>query len=213
MSDNYAPNRVYVQYRNDPPTVAWFNIIPTVAGEIYNVYEQIRESYDIDKASGELLNIIGRIVDIDRSYETKIVFEVNQWGSQASQFGGNGIQYKTTGKNINNEVSDVIYRMLIKSKIAKNNSNATLDDIVTSLKYIVGVDKVRVIDNRDMSFSVSFGEELNDTSRFVIDNFDIIPRPQGVRFSGYTEEPSITQYGGKYGWGSNISQYGQFFGD
>lgn len=209
---NYAPDRIYAQYRNMPKAKAWYGIVPTLGLEICTAFEQVRKSYDIDTAVGQQLDVIGRIVVIGRSFETPTNDEIYQWGQLTVQWGGAGIQYQPSGGQISNEASDVIFRTLIKSKIAKNNSSSTLDDVVGALLYITGVTSVRVIDNEDMTFSVSFGSELDATTRFVLDTFDIVPRPQGVEFLGYTEEPAITQWGGDLSWGDSRAQYGQFFG-
>lgn len=207
--------RVYAQYKDKPKAVKWFDIIPTVADDITNVYQDVRTSYDIDAAVGEQLNVIGRIVVLDRSYESKVIYGINTYfgaDTLASQFGGAGAQFNAPGTTITQEVSDAIFRVLIRAKIAKNNSDSTLDGIVKALSYITSSSNIQVIDNEDMTFSVSFGSELNDVERFVFDTFDVTPRPQGVQFLGYTEETSITQWGGSFSWGDTRANFGQYFG-
>ncbi len=210
-----APNRIYAQYRDKPKIRQWFNITPTLGAELETAFNDVAHSYDIDDAEGEQLNVIGRIVGIDRSFESQISFEVTtQYGgtNNASTWGGLGAQYQTTGRTISGEVSDAIFKTLIKAKIAKNNSPATLDGVCEALRYITNVDIIRVIDNEDMTFSVSFGQQLDPIAREVFNTFDVVPRPQGVQFSGYTEETEITIYGGRFGWGDSRADYGQFFG-
>ena len=209
---NYAPDRIYAQYRNKPNAKAWYSIVPTLGLEICNAFEAVRTSYNIDTAVGAQLDVIGRIVVIDRSYESSVAWDSTMWGQQSVQWGGAGMQWQSTGQTINNEISDAIFRTLIKAKIAKNNSDATLDGVVEALMYITDATPIRVIDNEDMTMSVSFGSQLDNITRFVLDTFDIVPRPQGVEFLGYTEEPAITQWGGRYGWGDTRAQFGQFFG-
>lgn len=203
-------NRVYAQYADKPKAVEWYNIVPSLSSQIDNTAQIVRKSYDIDSSSGAQLDAIGRIVNIDRSFESSVVFIPLQWGQ--IQWGGLNTQWASDGTVFSNTVSDSIYRVLLKAKIAKNNSESTLDGIVDALRFITGVDDVTVIDNEDMTFSVSFGRTLNSTVKFVLDTFDIVPRPQGVQFLGYTEEVTITQWGGQFGWGSSEAQFGQFFG-
>lgn len=209
---NYAPDRIYAQYRNKPKAKAWYGIVPTLGLEICTAFEQIRTSYDVDKAVDEQLDVIGRIVVIDRSYESSVEWDSLLWGQPVAQWGGVNIQWESTGLVVNDTVSDAIFRTLIKAKIAKNNSDATLDGIVDALLYITNAAPIRVVDNEDMTMSVSFGSELDDITRFVLNTFDIVPRPQGVEFLGYIEEPAVTQWGGRYGFGDSRAQYGQFFG-
>ena len=207
--------RIYAQYKDKPKAVAWYNIVPSIAGQIADAYEQVRTSYDIDTANSAELDVIGRIVVIDRSYESSVTFEPDTYfgaDTLASQFGGEDSQFETVGATITEEVSNEIYRVLIKAKIAKNNSDATLDGVVKALSYITNINPISVIDNEDMTFSVSFGSELSEIERFVFNTFDILPRPQGVGFLGYTEETAITQFGGSFGFGDTRATFGQYFG-
>lgn len=208
-------NRVYAQYADKPKAVKWFNIVPDIADELLGAFESVRGSYDIDKADGEQLDVIGRIVVIDRSFESQVFFDVDTYfgaDNDAAQFGGIDSQFKTVGKSISNTVSDSIFRVLIKAKIAKNNSDATLDGVVHALSYITGSSPIQVIDNEDMTFSVSFGTTLTDIEKFVFDTFDIVPRPQGVKFLGYVDEETVTQFGGSFGWGDTRANFGLYFG-
>lgn len=207
------PNRIYAQYADKPKAVAWYGITPTMLEQLEVAAETVRTSYDIDTALSQSLDVIGRIVVIDRGYESQIVIDGIQWGAPAAQWGGLDIQWQPAGLTLNKEVSDAIFQTLIRAKIIKNNSEATLDDVVAGLEFITGTSPIRVIDNEDMTFSVSFFSELDAITRFVLNTFDIVPRPQGVRFLGYTEEPALTQWGGLFGWGSDRARFGpQYFG-
>lgn len=206
---------MYAQYADKPKAVKWYNIVPDIADELFNVSEDVRISYNIDLSVGAQLDVIGRIVVIDRSFESQVTYEVDtQFGgsNDQSQFGGIDSQFESTGTTISNEVSDAIYRVLLKAKIAKNNSDSTLDGIVHALSYITNSSPIQVIDNEDMTFSVSFGTTLTDIERFVFDKFDVIPRPQGVKFLGYVDEDNITQFGGSFGFGDVRANFGQYFG-
>lgn len=207
--------RIYAQYADKPKAVAWYNVTPNIAEEIDNVYEAVRNSYDIDANEGEQLNVIGRIVNIDRSFESQVFYEPDTYfgaDNDASQFGGIDSQFESVGNTVSNDVSDAIFRVLIKAKIAKNNSDASLDGIVHALGYITNSSPIRVVDNEDMTFGISFGTALTDIERFVFNTFDIIPRPQGVKFLGYVDEESITQFGGSFSWGDVRANFGLYFG-
>jgi hypothetical protein len=209
------PNRIYAQYRDKPKAKAWYEILPSLSDEIETAYEAVRKSYDIDNSSGQALDVIGRIVVIDRGFESFVFFVPDTvFGSTSSesQFGGLNAMFNSTGEILSQEVSDAIFKLLIKAKIAKNNNEATLDGIVSAISFITNVSSVKVIDHEDMTFSVSFGSELNSAERLVFDLFDILPRPQGVKFLGYTEETALTQFGGSFEWGDSRATFGQYFG-
>lgn len=209
------PNRIYAQYADKPKTVAWYNITPTVAQPLFDTFDAVRMSYDIDTAVGAQLDVIGRIVVIDRGFESLVVFEPDTYfggEGDACQFGGIDSQFESTGMMVGEEVSDTIFRVLIRAKITKNNNDATLDGIASALSFITESSPIRVVDNENMTMSVSFGSELTDIERFVFNTFDVVPRPQGVRFLGYVEETAITQFGGSFSWGDTRANFGLYFG-
>lgn len=105
------------------------------------------------------------------------------------------------------------YRALIRSKIAKNNSDATLDSIVSAMQFILPNTKVIVGDFENMSMDVSFLTEIDLPTINLLNTFDIVPKPQGVRFRGYAVLPSSTMYGeDEAQYGGDTTQYGFYFG-
>ena len=209
------PNRIYAQYADKPKAVAWYNITPNMAQPLFDTFDAVRMSYNIDTAVGAQLDVIGRIVVIDRGFELFVVFDPDTYfggSGDACQFGGIDSQFESTGSVLSQEVSDAIFRVLIRAKIAKNNNDATLDDIASALSFITESSPIRVVDNENMTMSVSFGSELTDIERFVFNTFDVVPRPQGVRFLGYVEETAITQFGGAFGFGDTRASFGFYFG-
>ena len=206
------PTRIYAQYRGKPRAVAWYNITRTIGGQFADVFQDIRTSYNIDTAISDELNVIGRIVAIDRGFEGQIVFDPIRWGS-GSRWGGSGVRYMTPVGAGSTEVSDQIYRTLLKAKIAKNNSDATIEGILRSIALITDVQNVRLFDYEDMSFAIEFGETLDSVTRFALNNFNIIPKPQGVRFTGYTETPRNTYWGGLYTWGDERTSFNTYYGE
>ena len=209
------PNRIYAQYADKPKAVAWYNITPNMAQPLFDTFDAVRMSYDIDTAVGAQLDVIGRIVVIDRGFESFVVFDPDTYfggSGDACQFGGIDSQFESVGEVLSQEVSDAIFRVLIRAKIAKNNNDATLDGIASALSFITESSPIRVVDNENMTMSVSFGSELTDIERFVFNTFDVVPRPQGVRFLGYVEETAITQFGGAFSFGDTRASFGFYFG-
>lgn len=208
--------RLYAQYADKPKAVQWYNILPNIATELTDGLNQVRLSWDIDNATSAELDVIGRIVVIDRGYESSVEFTPDtQFGgsNSESQFGGLYSQFESTGDILTQEVSDEIYRLLIKAKISKNNNDATIDGIIEALQFITNSDNIQVTDNEDMSFDVIFNSSLSPTQRFVFNTFDVVPKPQGVRFNGYLENPALTQFGDADNeFGDVESQFTLYFG-
>lgn len=203
------PTRIYSQYRGKPRAVAWYNITRTIGGQFADVFHDIRTSYNIDTATTDELNVIGRIVVMDRGYEGQIIFDPIRWGS-GSRWGGSGVRHMTPVGAGSMEVSNDIYRILLKAKVAKNNSNATVEGILQSIATITDIQAVRMFDYEDMSFAIEFGEALDSVTRFTLNNFNVIPKPQGVRFTGYTETPINTYWGGLYAWGDERASFNAY---
>lgn len=212
-----ASGRIYWQYRNADKLRAWIDTLPAIAqGEIEDPAEIVADILNIDARSGEQLDIIGRIVGITRPPIVQTAeASITAFGpgdDTAPQFGGSQVQFSAGEYSITSMVSDELMRVLIKARIERNNGNATIDNIIRSLQFISEVDQITVNDNQDMTFSVSFGNELSSTVRFALNNYDILPRPQGVRFLGFIESPSLTQFGAEFAiFGDDRAQFNEVF--
>lgn len=185
-----AQGRVYAQYRNKPKLMDWIAINGDLGNEIEGAYQGIVTSYDIDTANTNELDIIGRIVVINRSFESDIIIDAFLFG--AAQFGA--AQFRPGSGTAVQNLNDDAYRILLKAKIAKNTNDATLDGIINALDFIVETTGIEIDDPEDMSFSIVF-DALTDLERLIITAFDIIPKPQGVKFAGYTDLSAVSQFG------------------
>lgn len=211
--------RMYAQYADKPKALAWYNIVPTIADELFQAYDDILISYSIDDNTREQLNVIGRVVNIGDTWETvanivvggqtlvEVAPPLNQLGS--FQLGS----FQLSPNLIGYDYIDNIYRQLIRSKIAKNNGDATIDNILGAVSFITGKSNITVSDFEDMTFDVVFLEPLSEEQLSILTTFDLVPKPQGVRFRGYAVLPFSTTWGSTNSqWGSTNSQWGFYFG-
>ena len=158
--------RVYSQYRNKPKLVQWIEITETMAAAAETEFQAIRDTYNVDTQDRAQLDVIGRVVGIDRS---NIPPSLDQ---------------------------DAAFRTLIRAKIFKNNATGTIDDAFTAILFIFpDLSRVTVLDFEDMSFGFSIDESLTDDERYLLINNDIMPRPQGVRFLGFFETAEVIEFG------------------
>jgi hypothetical protein len=200
-----AQSRVYAQYKNKLKIMGWIAINGDLGNEIETAYQDIVLNYDIDNANTNELDILGRIVVINRSFEAAVDTHSYLFGSSA-QFGS--AQFRPAAGVTNQPLNDDVYRLLIKAKIAKNNNDATLDGIINAIGFMVETTGIQISDPEDMSFSITF-DILTDLEKLVLSTFNIVPKPQGVRFSGFTELAGVTQFG-RQQFGS--SQFAYRFG-
>ena len=99
---------------------------------------------------------------------------------------------------------DYLFRIMVRAKIRQNNGSATIDDVKQSVDFIFGTDST-VTDGQDMTMSVTWLEgEVTDNFRALIEDFDIIPRPQGVK----TRVKAIKYYAFAYKGTFNAQPYG-----
>lgn len=191
-----AQSRIHWQYRNGEKLRQWIDTLPGIAqSDIEDGALLVGDILNIDEREGDQLDIIGRIVGVGRTYKQAVDRDVEQFGEDGAQFGGEDIQMKSASENLTQEVEDSLYRVLIKARIARNNGDATIDNIAESLKFVLSPVGVQVVDNQDMTFQVDFESDLSGSERFILRNFDIVPRPQGVEFLGFSEVPFVTQFG------------------
>lgn len=190
-----AESRIYAQYRDKPKFVQWMGIVGNLGNEIEQAYCDIAQSYDIDSAGTDELDVIGRIVDINRSHESNLAIPQFECNDTDVECGEPAVECTPGSLSASQQVSDEIYRLLIKAKIAKNNNDATMDGISNALNEIFPDTITTVNDPEDMSFTVSFSRLLNPVELLVITNFDLTPKPQGVLFAGFFQTPSLVLCG------------------
>lgn len=177
--DLSTPDRVYWQYRDKPK----LKQIITTYTDIFDVLKlaanQVRNLHDIDKNVGKQLDDIGSILNIKRPF--------------------------ITIDGVTDLLEDSYYKILLKAKASKGAATTTLDNYVELLKYITN-SELHVIDYMDMSFRVVFENKMTDKDKAFFDNFDVIPKPLGVRYIGYTEVGAITVHG-RDSYAANYKQH------
>lgn len=193
-----VPSRIYAQYRSKPKLVAWLNICRELGLQLSDVYAAIRQTYDIDSQIGKQLDVIGRIVVIDRSYTGSVALTVCECNTDGvCEAGDTSVQLSATNMDQDSEVSDELFKIVLRAKIAKNNSDATIESILSSCNILIpnaGFDIL--LDGEDMTFSLEFNGSVSNIERWALLNAKLIPKPQGVRFSGFFEKVGVSWLNG-----------------
>jgi len=193
-----VPDRIYAQYRGKPKLVAWLNICRELGLQLSDVYTAIRQTYDIDSQVGEQLDVIGRIVVIDRNYTgsvTLTVYECNVDGE--CEAGDTSVQLSATNIDQDATASDELFRIIIRAKIAENTSDGTIESVLSASNILVPSAMFdTLLDNEDMSFSLEFSGQITDIERWALLNASLIPKPQGVRFDGFFEKFGVSWLNG-----------------
>lgn len=191
------PDRIYAQYRDKPKAVAWYAIARELSGSIEAAAEAVRKSYDIDTAVGEQLNVIGRIVVAPRSFVGSMPMNPGLFDlTDGDEFGDDGAMFSALTIDQDGQLSDELYRLVIKAKIVRNNGDATIENILDGMNFLLPKAQVlRVTDGEDMSFSIEFYGEITNLERFALLNAGLVPKPQAVKFNGFLEGFVMVEFG------------------
>ncbi|WP_122425185.1 DUF2612 domain-containing protein [Pseudomonas viridiflava] len=191
------PNRVYAQYWDKPKAVDWYAIARKLGGSIEDAAEAVRKSYDIDTVVGEQLSVIGRIVVAPRSFVGAIPMTPGLFDlTDGDEFGNDDAMFSALTIDQDDQLSDELYRLVIKAKIIKNNGDATIENILDGMNYLLPTaDVLRVTDGEDMTFSIEFYGQISNLERFALLNAGLVPKPQSVRFNGFLEGFEMFEFG------------------
>lgn len=181
-------SRVYAQYRNSPKFIEFLSAIPNIADEMQTAIDKVRLSYDIDGNDGAQLDIIGRVVGVSREFVGLIPLDVSEFGDVDAEFGDVDAEFSALDVAEDQALNDEYYRVVLKAKAARNNSFANYDSIIEAFtSTFPNSAPVTITDNEDMTFLINVGGTLNPIERNILLTKDIIPKPQGVRYLGFTE--------------------------
>ncbi len=194
-----VPDRIYAQYRTKPKALAWYKITRSLALQLGSAADAVRVMYQIDTATGEQLDILGRIVVIPRNYITPVPMNPPQFAISANspgEFGDDNAMFSGLSVDSDTQLSDDLYRLVIKSKIIKNNSDATIESILYGMNFLLpNAQVLKITDGEDMSFTVEFYGNITEVERYALLNSTLVPKPQGVRFGGFLQGYDYVQSG------------------
>lgn len=187
--------RIYAQYADKPKTVAWLNTTREIGEELAKVANQVRRCFDIDSATGETLEIIGRIVVIDRIRKEQLMNSGIFSDPDGTEFNEKEKQFAEWSVFKDEKLSDELLRLAIRAKIIKNTANPTADELLDAFRFLFPSGNVfRLINHHDMSFTVEYIGLLSSVEQWVIDLEDFIPTPQGVRLRGFVRSYGIIEF-------------------
>lgn len=177
-----AKSRIINEYRDKQRMVRWLTITPEIANQHLEApLDKVYGSYDVDTVNGEMLDVIGRIVGVPRPILRSAEFDVFGYAGNDSYTSYNIAPYIGDGAAVDAPLNNDLYRKLVKAKIARNISDGTADSIIQLVEIIVGVKVTALVDNQDKSFDIGIASPIDNTTLYLIENFDLIPRPQGTR--------------------------------
>ena len=197
MSENVLnlPDRIYAQYSDKEKLKAWLDIVRTLSDGVATGANQVRQCLDIDKATGESLRIISRIVVVDNAKKEELMNAAVFADPDGTQYGDQENLFAHWSTLTDVDLNDELLRTMCRAKIIKNSSVPTIEDLLRSFDFIFPqAQVVRLINYHDMSFSIEFGGILTSLESWLLEVDDFIPTPQGVRFRGFIRSYGIIEF-------------------
>ena len=157
---DYYMNLLTSEYQISTKLKAWLNAVlqPFIqAGVIFGCMPI--KYFDLDKAVGPQLDILGQIVGVNRT-----------------------VNFQPSG-GINPTLDDYTYRILLKAKIAQNQWDGQLDSLYTIWGQLFPGGVINVQDNQNMTASITLAGSFSSIIQDLITNGYIIPRPEAVEYN------------------------------
>ena len=149
--------------------------------------EWARDVLDVDTANEFGLSMWSRILDISLGSEsgetpTSVPFGFDPFGFN---FGNGNFSASSSGNVLNLEQM----RLVIKLRLYQITGSKSANDINSFFEEIFGAGEVYVIDNLNMTMSYYFSTDPSQDIRYILLNYDLLPRPAGVKvnWSSYAE--------------------------
>lgn len=217
-----ARSRVTELFKDKPIFDRYLQILIDENIEIQNVFKDLMQKRSIDTATGEQLDIIGRIVGQPRELIDTALIEyfAFQGYPDAMPYGDlndtslGGLYYDLSAPLTGNTLlNDEQYRLFIKAKIIKNTSYITPNQFLDFVNFVFGVDINNVVAEGNAEFTIMLGKNLSSFERVLLNYISyaegypsrFVPKPIGVRinfgqfnasnFFGFQGTPGAKGYG------------------
>jgi hypothetical protein len=177
--------------------------------------DSFSEEFDLDNATGDRLDIVGRIVGINRIVPfvvAKIAFGFSEnpnargFEDKFSPLADRApFQDKFERTYTTLQFDDLAYRFFIRAKISRNTGSPYLvDDIGLSIQEAVNAlfqGGAYVIDQKDMTLILYVSPLFNFERLLAIIRLNLLPKPQGVRYKIITQAGP----GETFGFADNVN--------
>lgn len=151
-------NLITSEHREKPKYIQMLSEVFGMYVDVANQLNSISESFDIDNAVGNQLDIIGELVGQSR----ELPFDYEQ------------------GNNI---LDDENYRILLKSKILQNSWDGTTEDLYKLWEQLFPDIYLALNDDTNMSCMIFVQGNYTPVQWQLLINGKLLPRPAGVSYS------------------------------
>jgi len=190
-------NLLIKQYWEKPKAAAEIGMMAGTWRKTFEWIDSFSEEFDLDNATGDRLDIIGRIVGIKRIVPflvPKIAFGFDE-NTSARGFDDKfstladraPFQDKFERAYTSLQLDDTAYRFFIRARISKNVGGPYIvDDQGLSIQLAINTlfdGLAYVIDKKDMTLTLYVSPQYNLDNLRAILRLALLPKPQGVRYA------------------------------
>lgn len=177
--------------REQPKFSAMVQAVAGAFGGVFDVLQAIPPAFDIDTAEGVQLDVVGQWVGQSRLIGGVLLVQYFGFSDNPAALPYGDESNPAIGGRFADESDPIVgtsiladpeYRVVLKARIARNNSFGSTADIVAALEYMFNAPAV-VDDPGTMAIGLYIGRQLTLTERAIITGLDILPRPAGVRIA------------------------------
>lgn len=201
------------QYYYKPKASAEIMLYASEGSNIFDLFNAVIPSLDIDYAVGNQLDIIGKLVGINRTVPFALARKFFGFEGQenartfADKYDSSIVSApfrdKFSRAYTDLQLDDEDYRFFIKAKISVNNASAfMLSDDRTSIQDVIQYlfeGEAYVSDNLDMTMTLYISPRVDISRLRLINALNLLPKPQGVRYKIITK----AQVGKTFGFKDN----------
>lgn len=200
-----------------PNFLAWLATLANGQSDTTTLIQSLPSLFDIDNAVGQQLDIVGQWIGFGR--QVSVVLSVGYYGfaddPTALGFGelGNpaaGGRYIEIGESGTSGaiLQDPEYRTVLKAKIIQNQYGGTIGELEAAVQDILGGVQCFYYDPGTRSVMILVTEVLDPVLTALLGNYDLLPRPAGVRYQIVypNNSPSWSTVGTANVTGSTVSK-------
>ena len=179
-------------YGDKPVLRALLATLGAEMDELNQAINDLKNKRWIDTGKGVQLDGIGEIVDRNRQIDKAIAIKVFGFYGQPNVAGFGQARFrKTKESNFSTYIlDDAEYRLVLALKATKNNSRATAEDTIKSLKYIYDAPTISFEEVGNANVIVGIGKTLSDNEKLLANAVDLVIRAGGVGLKYKTYYPA-----------------------
>ena len=189
-------NLLIKQYWEKPKAAAEIAMKAGMWRRTFEWIDSFSDEFDLNNATGDRLDIIGRIVGIGRNIPYSIPKIAFGFDENPNSRGFDDLfsplddrapfQDLFESESTELVLDDNAYRQFIRAKIAKNTFGPYLsgNDFLSIQDAVINIfgGLAYVTDNYDMTLTLHVSAVFNSTTLDAILKMSLIPKPQGVRY-------------------------------